>query len=80
MELFGRAKIVAGESGHREAPKARALAEGLGPPPENFGKIVALSSYLSAFEGLNLKYYSIRILTLLKTLLSVKYLGGYFDF
>ena len=56
MELFGGAKTVAGAAGHREAPKARALAEGLGgSPPENFEKS-ALSSHLSAFQGLNLKY------------------------
>ena len=53
MEPFGGTKIVAG---HREAPKARALAGGLGVLPQKILKKSALSLHLSAFQGLNLKY------------------------
>ena len=38
MELFGGAKIVAGAAGHREAPKARALSEGLAVLPQKILK------------------------------------------
>ena len=38
IELFGGAKVVAGAAGHREAPKARDLAEGLGVLPQKILK------------------------------------------
>ena len=56
MKLFGGAENMAGAAGHREAPKARALAWGLGVfTQKNFEKS-ALSSHLSTFQSLNLKY------------------------
>ena len=42
MKLSGGAKIVAGTAGHREAPKAQALAGVWCPSPENFEKLGAL--------------------------------------
>ena len=55
MELFGRAKIVAGAVGHREAHKARALTWSLGVLPQKILKNRRSLLYLNAFQGLNLK-------------------------
>ena len=53
MEHFGEAKIVAGAAGHREAPKAWALAEGLRGLPQKKLKNRRYFSHLSAFQSFN---------------------------